>query len=90
MAAELDRLVAEMKQLRTDFARISDVVVGLARQQTNEAADKVRRAAEDTWSEARGRAEGVAKKIEDQPLVATAIAFGVGMLLGMLFLGRKR
>jgi ElaB/YqjD/DUF883 family membrane-anchored ribosome-binding protein len=50
----------------------------------------VRHAAEDTWSEARGAAAGVAGRIEDQPLAATAVAFAIGMLLGLLLMGRKR
>jgi ElaB/YqjD/DUF883 family membrane-anchored ribosome-binding protein len=92
MAADksLEKLVEEIKSLRGDFSRISESVVGRARQQTTEAAARVRHAAEDTWSEAKGAAAGVAERIEDQPLAATAIAFGIGMLLGMLLTGRRR
>jgi ElaB/YqjD/DUF883 family membrane-anchored ribosome-binding protein len=92
MATELslDKLLDEIKNLRTDFSRMSESLVGRAREQTHEAAARVRHAAEDSWSEAKGAAAGVADKIEEQPLAATAIAFGIGMLLGMLLLGRKR
>jgi ElaB/YqjD/DUF883 family membrane-anchored ribosome-binding protein len=92
MATELslEKLVEEIKNLRNDFAWVSDSLIGRARRQTTEAAAKVRHAAEDTWSEAKGAAASVSDRIEDQPLVATAIAFGIGMLLGMLLSGRKR
>jgi ElaB/YqjD/DUF883 family membrane-anchored ribosome-binding protein len=90
MAVDLDRLVAEMKELRSELGRMSEALVGSVKRQTGDAAAKVRDAAEDTWSGAMDATAGVARSIEDQPLVATAIAFGVGMLLGMLFLGRRR
>ncbi len=92
MVAELsiEKLVEEIKSLRSDFSHVSEALVGRARQQTNEAAAKVRHAAEDTWSDAKGAAAGVAGRIEDQPLAATAIAFGIGMLLGLLLMGRRR
>jgi len=92
MAVErsIEKLVEEIRHLRSDFSWISETLVGRARQQTAEAAAKVRHAAEDTWSEARDAAAGVAARIEDQPLVATAIAFSVGFVIGMLFVGRRR
>jgi ElaB/YqjD/DUF883 family membrane-anchored ribosome-binding protein len=92
MAAELsiEKLVEEIRNLRSDFSWIGESLIGRARQQTAEAAARVRQAAEGTWSEARDAAAGVTDRIEDQPLVATAIAFGIGMLLGMLLTGRRR
>ena len=92
MAAELslEKLVEEIKNLRSDLSWASESLFGRARQQTAEAAARVRQAAEGTWSEARDAAATVTDRIEDQPLVATAIAFGVGMLLGMLLTGRRR
>ena len=90
MAIDIDTLVDEMRQLRSEFARIGEALVGNVRRQTSEAASKVRGAAEDTWNGAVDATSGVARTIEDQPLAATAIAFGIGMLLGMLFIGRRR
>jgi ElaB/YqjD/DUF883 family membrane-anchored ribosome-binding protein len=92
MAADpsIDTLVEEMKQLRTDISRISEALVGVAREQANHAAAKVRGAAEDGWGETKGAAAGVARKIEEQPLTASAIAFGIGMVMGMLLTGRRR
>lgn len=86
----VDKLVGELKQLRDDIARMTESFVGSARRQSGEAASRVRSAAEDTWSDAVHATADVARRIEDQPLVATAIAFGIGLLLGMLFLGRRR
>ncbi|MGD0191035.1 MAG: hypothetical protein ABSD74_09865 [Rhizomicrobium sp.] len=93
MASErsLEKLLDEIKNLRMDFSRVSESMVDRARQQTHEAASRVRHVAEDAWSDTMGAASDVADRIEEQPLAATAIAFGVGMLLGMLLLsGRKR
>jgi ElaB/YqjD/DUF883 family membrane-anchored ribosome-binding protein len=92
MAADpsIDTVVEEMRQLRTDISRISEALVGVARRQANQAATKVRNAAEDGWTETKGAAAGVAKKIEEQPLTASAIAFGIGMVMAMLLTGRRR
>jgi ElaB/YqjD/DUF883 family membrane-anchored ribosome-binding protein len=86
----LEKLVEEIKNLRSDLSWASESLLGRARQQTTEAAARVRQAAEGTWSDARDAASSVTDRIEDQPLIATAIAFGVGMLLGMLLTGRRR
>ena len=92
MAVDLsvDRLIEEIRQLRSEFNRVSDELTQDVRRQTGEAARRVRSAAEDTWDDAMDGAAGMARRIEDQPLASTAIAFGVGILLGMLLLGRRR
>jgi ElaB/YqjD/DUF883 family membrane-anchored ribosome-binding protein len=86
----MEGLIEEMHRLRAEFSKISEALVGFARHRTNEAAAKVRHAAEDSWGEARGAVEGVSKRIEEQPLVATAVAFAIGALIGIVFLTRKR
>ena len=86
----IDKLFEEIKKLRGEVSRMSDSVVDRARQQTAEAAARVRHAAEDGWADAKGAAADVAGRIEDQPLAATAIAFGVGILLGLLLTARRR
>jgi ElaB/YqjD/DUF883 family membrane-anchored ribosome-binding protein len=86
----LEKLVEEIKNLRSDLSWASESLLGRARQQTAEAAARVRQAAEGTWSDAKDAAANVTDRIEDQPLIATAIAFGIGMLLGMLLTGRRR
>lgn len=92
MAVDIEKLLGEMKDLRGDLTRLSEALLGSVKRQTGEAAARVRNAAGDTWNGAVDATEGVAKTIEDQPLAATAIAFGVGMLIGLLFfgIGRRR
>jgi len=92
MAADLsiEKLVEEIKKLRGEFTHVSEVLLDRAKEQAAETAAKVRYAAEDGWSGAKGAAADVAGRIEEQPLAATAIAFGIGMLLGLLLSVRKR
>jgi ElaB/YqjD/DUF883 family membrane-anchored ribosome-binding protein len=92
MATELsvEKLLEEIRTMQRDFSRVSEALLDRARRETTETAARVRHAAEDGWAGAKGAASDVAGKIEEQPLAATAIAFGVGMLVGMLFLGRRR
>jgi ElaB/YqjD/DUF883 family membrane-anchored ribosome-binding protein len=90
MERSIDGLVDEVRRLRAEFSKVSESFVGIARHRTNEAAAKVRHAAEDGLSDARSKVEGVSKTIEEQPLVATAVAFAIGALLAMIFLPRRR
>jgi len=93
MAAEvlIEKLIEEIRNLRSDFSCLSESLVSSARQRTSEAAERTSRALKETWSEAKDAAAGVADRIEDQPLTAAAVAFGIGMLLGMLLTtGRRR
>jgi ElaB/YqjD/DUF883 family membrane-anchored ribosome-binding protein len=83
-------LVEDVRRLRAEFSKFSETLVGAARHRTGEAAAKVRHAAEDGWTDARSAVEGVSKTIEEQPLVATAAAFAIGALLGLIFLRRRR
>jgi len=83
--AETDLLMEEMRQLRTDFGKISDTLINIAKQQTSEAAARANRAAEETWSDAKDMAKDVTKRIEEQPLKSTLIALAVGFLLGLIF-----
>ena len=91
MTAQLsiDKLVQEIRALQDDFVRLGDALVDRARRQGEQAATRVRDAAGDSWNGAIGAAADVADSIEERPLAATAIAFGVGMLLGLLLTARR-
>lgn len=90
MERSIEGLVEDVRRLRAEFSRISDVLLGTARHRTSEAAAKVRHAAEGGWTDAMGTVDDVTRKIEEQPLAATAVAFAIGALLGMIFLTRRR
>jgi len=85
---DTEALIAELKQLRADFAKLGELLQATARHASEDAMQRARASGEKAWSEAKTGAEDVIQKIEQNPLSAAGIAFGVGMLLGLLF-GRR-
>jgi ElaB/YqjD/DUF883 family membrane-anchored ribosome-binding protein len=86
--ADIQALIAELKVLRADFAKITELVKETARHGSEEAAERIRETAERGWSEARTRAEGLMEEMEERPVQSALVIFGVGVLLGLL-VGRR-
>ena len=87
--ADLEALAAEVKNLREDFGRVGKVLEELVRHRGNAAAAEATRRAERAWDEVSQKAETAAQTMEQNPLATLAGAFGLGMVLGMLFSGRR-
>lgn len=85
---DLDALTAEMKQLRSEFSKLGELLRNTARHAGDEATDAARAAGERVWAETKGKAEDLVGRIEEKPVTAAAWAFGIGILLGLLF-GRR-
>jgi len=85
----VDALAGEFKQLRTEFARIAQLLEQTARSAGAEAAARARAAGDYVWSETQSTADHVAEKIKEQPLASAGVAFGIGVLLGLIFGGRR-
>jgi ElaB/YqjD/DUF883 family membrane-anchored ribosome-binding protein len=86
---DLKTLRAEMANLRADLGKIGDALRSLVRHGGEAAADKATEAAESLKAEIGNQAARLTKEIEQRPLTAVLAAFGLGMLLGMLFGGRR-
>src|ERR1700749_3383031 len=84
----IDALAGEFKQLRTEFTRLASLLEQTARSAGAEAANRARAPADRVWAETQSGADQVAEKIKEQPLASAGIAFGVGILLGLIF-GRR-
>jgi ElaB/YqjD/DUF883 family membrane-anchored ribosome-binding protein len=81
-AADLEALTKELNRLRADLDRIAKATEKLVRHAGEEALD----AGSEAWGTAR---ETIERKIEERPIGAAAIAFGVGIVLGLIF-GHRR
>jgi ElaB/YqjD/DUF883 family membrane-anchored ribosome-binding protein len=88
-AEDLKTLRADMANLRADLGKISEALQSLATHGGEEALAKARRTAEKLQGEFKEGTQRVTTEIEKRPLTAVLSAFGVGMLLGMLFHGRR-
>ena len=85
---DFDALAAELAQLRTEFAKLSDLLRNTARHAGEDAVRRARQTGEQAWSDAQARTDDAVKQIEQNPLAATGIAFVVGLFLGLIF-GRR-
>ncbi|GEM_PF-361545 len=86
---EIESLRSEIRQLQVDLAALSDSMRGVLRAGKDEAIGRVSDSADKAWNEAKEMAEGLMREIEKKPLTALVSAFSIGMLLGMLFSGRR-
>ena len=86
---DTQELAGEIKNLRDDFGRIGRVLEEFVRSRGAAAAAGAGRTAERAWEEVSKTAESAAQTIEENPLATLAGAFGIGLLLGMLFSGRR-
>jgi ElaB/YqjD/DUF883 family membrane-anchored ribosome-binding protein len=86
---DTEALIAELKQLRADFAKLGELLQTTARHAGEDAMQRARESGEKAWADARSGAEDVIEKIEENPVSAAGIAFGVGMLLGLIFGSRR-
>jgi ElaB/YqjD/DUF883 family membrane-anchored ribosome-binding protein len=82
--ADIQALIAEMKNLRADVERIGGLLKHTARHGAEDATAKVRETAEQGWSEAKTRAKTLMEEMEHRPMQSALTIFGVGILLGLL------
>ena len=87
--SDLGALHKELAQLRKDFASISATIQDLVRHGGEEALDHGRASAGKLRKEADRFIGGAIDHIERQPASAAVGAFAIGLLLGMIFNGRR-
>jgi ElaB/YqjD/DUF883 family membrane-anchored ribosome-binding protein len=86
--ADIQALIAEMKNLRADVERISSVLKDTARHGAEDATDAVRETAEAGWNEAKSKAQNIMEEMEHRPVQSALTIFGIGVMLGLL-VGRR-
>ncbi len=82
-------LSAEIAQLRADFAKLSATLQQLATDRAGAVVGDAKEAAERLAGEVRRHTKSVTDEIEERPVTAALTAFGVGLILGILFNGRR-
>lgn len=87
--ADVQALAEEVKQLRAQLDKIVGLVGQTARHGGDEAYQRAREAGQRAWSEARNTADDVIHRIEAKPVQSALAAFGIGLLLGLIFGGRR-
>jgi ElaB/YqjD/DUF883 family membrane-anchored ribosome-binding protein len=87
--ADIQALVSELKNLRSDFARIGEILKDTARHGGADAADRVRGQAERGWTTARSKAQTLVDEMEERPFGTAMVVFIAGLLLGLIVGGRR-
>jgi len=87
--ADIADLQTEIKQLRTDFAKIAGTMRDLASQGVAGAEERVAASADKLWSEAKRHVQSVGREIEEKPIAAAFTAFAAGIILGLILSGRR-
>jgi ElaB/YqjD/DUF883 family membrane-anchored ribosome-binding protein len=87
LSDEVSGLKAEIK---AEISKIADSVKEFVRTHGQDAAARIQGTAEETWTGAKQKLDCVSKKIHEEPVAATAVAFGIGLLIGLIFFGRRR
>ena len=74
-----------MAQLRSEILQIGETLKSIAADRGAAAYERVRQSAEGVQQQAKDALAAAAHEIEERPLTATLYAFGIGLLLGMMF-----
>jgi len=83
--ADIEKLRSEIRQLRSDIGQIGETLKAIVADQSGAAYERVRQSTEKAQKKAADAMDSVAHEIEERPFTSTLSAFGVGLVLGMLF-----
>ncbi|HWY16766.1 MAG TPA: hypothetical protein VNX86_16640 [Rhizomicrobium sp.] len=87
--SDVQALSDELKQLRAEFTKLGQLLESAARNAGSEAAQAARATGERAWSEVKKSADDLTQRIEARPVTSAATAFGIGVVLGLLFGARR-
>jgi ElaB/YqjD/DUF883 family membrane-anchored ribosome-binding protein len=87
--SDVQALSDELKQLRAEFTKLGQLLESAARNAGSEAAQAARATGERAWSEVKKSADDLTQRIEARPVTSAATAFGIGVVLGILFGARR-
>jgi ElaB/YqjD/DUF883 family membrane-anchored ribosome-binding protein len=71
------------------FTKLGQLLESAARNAGSEAAQAARATGERAWSEVKKSADDLTQRIEARPVTSAATAFGIGVVLGLLFGARR-
>ena len=87
--ADISTLQADIQKLRDDFATMTSDIRTYASSGISKAGGQAQVSAEKMWGEVRRQAEQVGHEIEERPFTSALAAFSTGLILGLLFHGRR-
>lgn len=89
MDKDVEALRAEITALRNDLGSVVHTIRDMGAERGTAAYERMHEAAEQARAKGHRAAEAVAEGVEHRPFTSLASAFGIGLLLGLLFSGRR-
>lgn len=89
MDVDVAKLRSDLDQLRNDIAKLGDTVKTVVVDGGYAAYARVRRSAEKYQKQAKDVVDMAAEEIEEHPVATVLSAFGIGLLMGLLFSRRS-
>lgn len=89
MDKDVEALRAEITALRSDLGAVIHTIKGMGAERGTAAYERVHEAADRARAQGHRAAETVAEGVEQRPFTSLASAFGIGLMLGLLFSGRR-
>jgi ElaB/YqjD/DUF883 family membrane-anchored ribosome-binding protein len=87
--AEYETLRKELDQLRSDIGSLSRTLKDIATDQGSAAYEKVKQSAQRAQTQATEAIGAVGSEIGERPFTSMFTAFGIGLVIGMLFSRRS-
>lgn len=87
--SDLQALQAEVAKLRADFTKVADILQQIVANRGAAVLGDAKDAADRIAAEMQRRARNVTEQVEERPVAAAVTTFGIGLILGLLFSGRR-
>jgi ElaB/YqjD/DUF883 family membrane-anchored ribosome-binding protein len=89
MDKDVEALRDEITALRKDLGAVVHTIKDMGAERGTAAYERMQQAAERARAQGQKAADSIADGVEHKPFTSLASAFGIGLLLGLLFSGRR-
>ena len=89
MDKDVDALRDEITALRNDLSAVVHTIKDMGAERGTAAYERMQQAAGQARAQGKRAADSIADGVEQKPFTSLASAFGIGLLLGLLFSGRR-
>lgn len=87
--ADLKALRADFAHLQADVVKLTDTIKQLAQHGRDEGAAQAAEMLNGVEARLRSSVDATAKHAREKPMATAAATFGIGLVLGLLFSGRR-
>lgn len=84
------KISEEVSGLKAEISKFIETVTDYIHTHGGDAAHRIQDSAEETWNGAKTKLCGVKHQIEEEPVTSAAIAFGAGLLVGLILSARRK